>query len=260
MYPEDAIMYNLRPETLTRRVQRNIYDAPVMMCMAPPEPKVIAVFYHGGPFGRGRTTTAERANTTGQIYNAAQNSAEKYGRNFVGRVIAPGATSASGVANGLSFITQHYNNGDQVILYAYSYGVDVSVDLAHTLHANNIPVSLLVTVDGSDGPAQNWTVNTSIPDNVNVNVNYYQTDDSGSSSLSRSGAAIFSSSESSQSDSGSSNSPGSNGGPNSAVNTANVINRNVTANGTTHGNIQQKHQAEIEQYFDDYIRYYHLYR
>lgn len=263
MDPQEVLMYN-EPGTLMRRIQRSIYDTPVRMCMGPPPPKVIAVFYHGGPFGRGRTTTAERANTTGQIYNATESAALKAGKSFVGRVIAPGATSASGVANGLGFITAHYNRGDQIIIYAYSYGVDGSVDLAGELHASNIPVSLLITVDGSDGPAQNWTVNTNIPDNVDTNINYYQTDHSGSSSSSRSSRASSSSSSSSQgssqsssnSDSGSLNFPGSNGGPNTAVNTANVINRDVTASGTTHGNIQQKHQTEIERAINEAIRNY----
>lgn len=263
MNPADVIMQH-EPGMLTRRIQRSIYDTPVRMCMGPPAPKVIAVFYHGGPFGRGRTTTAERANTTGHIYNATESAALKAGKSFVGRVIAPGATSASGVENGLGFITSHYNRGDQIIIYAYSYGVDGSVDLAGELQASNIPVSLLITVDGSDGPAQNWTVNTNIPDNVDTNINYYQTDHSGSSSSSRSSRASSSSSSSSQgssqsssnSDSGSLNFPGSNGGPNTAVNSANVINRDVTASGTTHGNIQQKHQAEIEREIKDAIRNY----
>jgi len=232
--------------------------------MRPPAPKVIAVFYHGGPFGKGKTTTAEKAGTTGKFYNAAQDATTKVGKDFVGRVIAPGATSASGVANGLGFITKHYNRGDQIIIYAYSYGVDGSVDLAEELHAGNIPVSLLITVDGSDGPAQNWTVNTNIPDNVDTNINYYQTDHSGSSSSSRSSRGSSSSSSSSQgssqsssnSDSGSLNFPGSNGGPNQAVKGANVINRDVTASGTTHGNIQQKHQTAIEREINDAIRNY----
>lgn len=258
MYPNDVFTHNKYPGTLTHRIQRGIYDTPVRMCMAPPSPKVIAIFYKGGPFGQGKTTTPEKAYTTGEIFNTARSSVLKTGRHFEGRVIAPGATSASGVANGLGFITKHYQKGDQIIIYAYSYGVDVAVDLCHKLNGSKTPVSLLVTVDGSDGPAQNWTVNTKIPDNVVLNINYYQTSNSGSSSFSRSSGATSSnsSSQSSSSDSGTSNSPGSNGGPNKAVKTANVINRNVTASGTTHGNIQQKHQADIEKEINDCIKKY----
>lgn len=57
-----------------------------------------------------------------------------------------------------------------------------------------------------------------------------------------------SSSQSSSSDSGTSNFPGSNGGPNTAINSTktNVINKNVSAPGVTHGNIQQKQLKSLE--------------
>ncbi len=217
-----------------RSVQRDIYSNPVIRS-GPDYPKVIAVFFHGGPFGEGRTTVAEYANDTGEIFNAAHDFTESAGRYFAGRIIAPGYRASSGVENGLGFILHHYRHGDQVVLYGYSYGVNVSVELSHSLNANNIPVSLLVTVDGSDGPGQNLTVNTSIPPNVDTNVNYYQT--KGSGILGQL--------------------PGSSGGPNQSIqNVARVINRNVTADNTTHGNIQDQHQAEIENYFKEYINLY----
>ena len=86
---------------------------------ANPPGKVIAVFYHGGPTGGGNTTTAAKAGTAGDIYNFTAQSAASAGRSFTGRVIAPGATSASGVENGLGFIKDNYNDGDQVIIYGY---------------------------------------------------------------------------------------------------------------------------------------------
>ncbi len=222
--------------------------------------KVIAVFYHGGPTGGGKTTTAANAGGTGRIYNSTQSYTSETGRDFIGRVIAPGVTSASGVKNGLGFINDNYQKGDQVVIYGYSYGTDVAVDLSTKLQEVGIPVDLLVTVDGSDGPLQNSTVNTSIPENVNTNINIYQTDDSGTSSSSRSTGATSSnsSSGSSSSDSGTSNFPGSNGGPNTAVNpnVTNVINRNVSAPGTTHGNIQTKQQEAIQSVIKERIQDY----
>lgn len=71
-------------------------------------------------------------------------------------------------------------------------------------------------------------------------MNIYQSQDSGSSSNSDS------SSDSSDSDSGTSNSPGSNGGANSAIepNKTNVINKNITGEDITHGNIQDSDKAK----------------
>lgn len=215
----------------------------------PPCGRVVCVFYHGGPTGGGQTTTPAKAGGTGDFYNAAKSYASAAGREFVGTVIAPGLTSASGVENGMNFIDQNLQDGDQVIVYGYSYGVDVAVDLSTQLKGLGVDVSLLITVDGSDGPLQNSTVNTTIPDNVNTNLNVYQTNDSGTSTSSRSTGASSSnsSSGSSSSNSGTLNFPGSNGGPNKAQNSSktNVINKNVSATGTTHGNIQSKQKELI---------------
>ena len=111
------------------------------------------------------------------------------------------------------------------------------------MKGEGITVNLLITVDASDGPLQNSTVNTTIPDNVEFNRNIYQTEDSGASSSSRStGSSSSGSSGSSSSNSGSSDSPGSNGGPNKPANSSKttVKNYNVTGQGVTHGNIDEK--------------------
>ncbi|WP_417558742.1 hypothetical protein [Mesoflavibacter zeaxanthinifaciens] len=223
--------------------------------------KVLAIYYHGGPTGGGQPTTVGDAGYTGQYYQNTQTFAQNNNMEFRGTIIAPGFTSASGVETGVNFVNENYCEGDQVIVYGYSYGVDVAVDLSESLNELGINVDLLVTVDGSDGPLQNATVNTDIPENVNTNLNVYQTDDSGSSSSSRSTGATSSgtssgSSGSSSSNSGSSNSPGSNGGPNTAVNPnrTSVVNRNVTGQGVNHGNIQQKAEKTINYYIENFIR------
>ena len=149
------------------------------------------------------------------------------------------------------------------MVYGYSYGVDNAMDLSTNLGEQGITVNTLVTVDGSDGPLQNSTVNTTVPDNVMNNLNVYQTSNSGSSSTSASTGATSSnsSSGSSSSNSGTSNFPGSNGGPNNATpgNQNKVIdNRNVTAPGVTHGNIQQKQQAPIQNHINDRIHNYYI--
>jgi RHS repeat-associated protein len=223
-----------------------------------PPGKVIAVFYHGGATGGGNQTTAASAGHTGQIYSNTQSAVTSSGRDFTGIIIAPGLTSSSGVNAGMDFIERNYEDGDNVVIYGYSYGVDVAVDLTHSLNEAGINVDLLVTVDGSDGPLQNLTVNTTIPENVRTNLNIYQTSNSGASSSSRStgsssgttssSSGSNSSGSSNRSNSGSSNSPGSRGGPNRAVNpnSTSVINRNISGPGVNHGNIQQKAESTIQ--------------
>ncbi|MEZ4772096.1 MAG: hypothetical protein R3D00_02860 [Bacteroidia bacterium] len=237
---------------------------------------VIAVFYDGGPFGCGKTTNVDAAGGTGEHYENARFNTNMTPSAFKGRIIAPGLTSASGVENGLEFIKDNYTEGDQVIIYGYSYGVDVAVDLTEKLNDLDIPVDLLITVDGSDGPMQNATVTTTIPENVSLNLNIFQnassgtsiaSSGSGSGTLSSSassgesfslaasgsdsiiGSSSGTSSGSSGSSSPSSNSPGSNGGPNQArnPNKTTVMNRNLSAPDVTHGNIQQKARSIIKQ-------------
>ena len=220
--------------------------------------KVLAIFYHGGPTGGGKPTTVGNAGYTGQYFKNTQSAATANNKEFEGRIIAPGATSASGVQEGIDFFNATYEQGDQVIIYGYSYGVDVAVDLAEALNAASVPIDLLITVDGSDGPLQNITVNNTIPANVKTNLNVYQTSNSGASSASRvtgstSGATSKSTSgsnssgSSNKSKSGSSNSPGSSGGTNKASNSkkTNVVNKNVSGAGVNHGNVQQKASSII---------------
>jgi RHS repeat-associated protein len=219
---------------------------------------VLAIFYHGGPTGGGQPTTVTESGTTGDYFVETQTAAGQSGNDFAGTIIAPGWTSASGVETGMDFFNANYQDGDTVIIYGYSYGVDVAVDLATELKAQNCNVDLLVTVDGSDGPLMNSTVNTTIPSNVKKNVNVFQTERSGASSSSRSSGSSSgatssssgsnSSGSSNKSKSGSSNSPGSHGGPNKAANPkkTKVTNTNVSAPGTNHGNVQQKAKSIIE--------------
>jgi RHS repeat-associated protein len=208
-----------------------------------PDGKDVVVAFTGGPTGGGATLKAENAGTTGQIVLNAQKEALARGIEFDGTVIAPGATSGSAVDNALSFIEQKYTAGEKLIIYGYSYGGDFAVELSAKLKEKGITVDLLITVDASDGPLQNSTVDTQIPDNVKFNRNVYQTEDSGTSGSSRStGSSSSGTSGSSSSDSGTSNSPGSNGGPNTASDPSKttVKNHNLTGNGVTHGNIDEK--------------------
>ena len=219
------------------------------------EPRVLAVFYHGGPTGDGqiRPTTAGTGGT-GTRYNATAAYAKSQGREFVGAIISPSATQGPGVETGKNFLESNYQAGDQVMIYGYSYGGDNAVNLAESVP--NIPVDAMIIVDSSDGPLQGATVDSSIPNNVNTADVFYQKNNSGASSASRvvgssSGATSSSSNSNSsgssnRSDSGSSNSPGSRGYPHTSEGTAKVTNTPVSGNGVSHGNIQTKAGGNIQ--------------
>jgi hypothetical protein len=214
-----------------------------------PDGEDVVVALTGGAFGGGKAIDPNSAGTTGKILLAAQQYATESGIEFSGLVIESGLTSGSSVENALSFIQENYSEGERLIIYGYSYGGDFAVELASSLGKAGFNVNLLVTVDASDGPLQNSTVDRTISENVNLNQNIYQTTNSGASSGSQSTG-------SGSSNSGTSNSPGSNGGPNRAANPnkTRVVNRNVTAKGTTHGNIDEKYLNDVASYIIDAMR------
>jgi RHS repeat-associated protein len=210
-----------------------------------PDGNDIIVAFTGGPTGGGKTVAPKDAGTTGKIVQEAERFAKANGIEFSSRVITPGWTSNSSVSNALGFIKDNYTKGEKVILYGYSYGGDFAVELAKELKKEGITVDLLVTVDASDGPLGNTTVDTKIPDNVLVNENFYQTDDSGASSSSQKSSDNPSSDGTSG---GTSDSLGSNGGPNKAADSkkTQVNNYNLTSPKITHGNIDEKTKFNVD--------------
>ncbi|HET8686793.1 MAG TPA: RHS repeat-associated core domain-containing protein, partial [Methanosarcina sp.] len=218
-----------------------------------PDGNDIVVAFTGGPTGGGKTVdpNSKDASTAGRVVQQAKQFAEENGIEFSGRVITPGWTSGSSVNNALGFIKENYTKGEKVVLYGYSYGGDFAVELAEALKKEGISVDLLITVDASDGPAQNATVNDVIPDNVKNAVNFFQKDNSGKSSGSQhsessgSGSSKGNSSSNkkkSGSDSGTSDSPGSRGGKKRAADSkkTDIRNYEVVNPGTNHGNIDEK--------------------
>jgi RHS repeat-associated protein len=65
-------------------------------------------------------------------------------------------------------------NGGAVVLYGYSYGGHILMQVLNDLKALNIKVDLLITVDAASGPNSYFRSNQ-IPDNVKLNLNFYQT-------------------------------------------------------------------------------------
>jgi RHS repeat-associated protein len=210
-----------------------------------PDGEDVIVAFTGGFQGGGKTIdpNSKDAASTGRVVREAQKFAQENGIDLDTRVIASGATSGSSVSNALSFIKENYTAGEKLIIYGYSYGGDFAVELAKALKDEGITVDLLVTVDASDGPLQNSTVDDVIPDNVKTAVNIYQTNHSGKSS----GGQNSKSSDGKKSNSGTSNSPGSNGNAKRAEDSKKTDVRNYRAvdDDITHGNIPEKAQPHV---------------
>jgi RHS repeat-associated protein len=222
-----------------------------------PDGNDIIIAFTGGPTGKGKTVDANSkdAGTTGRIVQEAQKFAEENGIDFKSTVITPGWSSESSIINAISFIQENYSKGEKIILYGYSWGGDFAVELAKVLDKLDIKVDLLVTVDATDGPLQNVTVDNTIPENVKTAINYFQTGNSGKSSGSQhSGSSIGK--KGSGSDSGSSNSPGSNGVTIDVKNPkkTQAINYKVVDSNVTHANIDEKAQPQVNKLIEEVLK------
>jgi RHS repeat-associated protein len=143
-----------------------------------PDGNDVLVAFTGDFRGGGSQIKLTDAGTTGEIVLNAWANAINNDVEFNGAAFAPGMTSGSAVANAFDFVVKNYTKGEKVILYGYSNGGDFAVELASKLKGEGIDVDLLITVDAADGPLMGTTVDHSIPDNVKVNVNEYQTTNS----------------------------------------------------------------------------------
>lgn len=206
----------------------------------------LMIAFTGGFTGKGevKPEIGNYAGTTGMIVNKVRRFSYHKDIDFHGLVIGSGLTQRKSIKNAVHYIETHADTNTVIYAYGYSWGGDFAVELAEKLHKKHQSIELLFTVDATDGPFQNLTVQKKIPDNVRTNYNYYQTMNLGSSSASnfvlksRKGLNV-----------GSLNLPGSNGKPNKARNkekTA-VVNCNMTKrDGTYHTNIDEKVREKIE--------------
>ncbi|MEM9859868.1 MAG: DUF4280 domain-containing protein [Bacteroidota bacterium] len=207
-----------------------------------PKAKAILVFYHGGPFGSGKEKEPDdNTGHTGKIYEKITTYIESKGIGLKGTIIAPAVTQGPGVNAGVSFITENYVQGDQIIIYGYSYGGDNAVNLAEAIKWN---IDTMIIVDSSDGPFRQLTVDRSIPDNVDYTLNIYQGKASGGFSRTGKDTDDPDYSEESTSD-GSSNTMGSRGFPHSAEGDNIVENINATDWTRSHGYAQQDNEEQI---------------
>lgn len=70
------------------------------------------------------------------------------------------------------------SNHGVLILYGYSWGGNILINVVEYLKKKNISVSFFITVDAAKGPVTSVSLKTSIPSNVNFNLNLYQTNPS----------------------------------------------------------------------------------
>lgn len=139
---------------------------------------------------------------------------------------------------------KNYKKGDKVIVYGYSYGGDNAVNLTEAI--GHIPVDLLVIVDSSDGVLlKGLTVDTSIPNNVKIAYNFYQTETSGNSSRFLPLDSDNDSSSENNSFDGFSDAPGSRGFPHSSEGKAKVFNIRIVGEDVEHDNIQTEAKKNI---------------
>jgi len=85
-----------------------------------------------------------------------------------------GGESAMTTQRVIRDIKAAYTKGQAIQIYGYSLGGKVALEVARALNAANIPVSLLLTIDAAEGP-MSALVNRTVPPNVSVNYNFYQT-------------------------------------------------------------------------------------
>lgn len=82
------------------------------------------------------------------------------------------------IINSIKFISNNYQN-HKIIIYGYSLGGYMAVQVCKLIKTKNIIIETLFTIDAATGIAGDInSVNDilKIPDNVLVNINYYQTE------------------------------------------------------------------------------------
>ncbi len=229
-----------------------------------PGGKDVVVIYRGGVTGDATPIAPENAGTAGKLAQSIQAHAAETGTELDVVILEPGVTSSGAVQAGMEFIREHRSEGEALIIYGYSRGGDVAVDLADELNNKEQSVDLLFTIDAAYGPLSTTVflspIDREIPGNVDVNINYYQTNASGPSGVSRTGQGSSDSSGSneddssgggssqaggsSRSDSGSSDLMGSRGDANTPLEAGTRV-YNIEISNTQHGDMDEKVQDRV---------------
>jgi RHS repeat-associated protein len=141
--------------------------------------KDVAVIFRGGVTGGGKPIPEENAGNAGKLAQSLQDFANQNSIELNTLIIEPSYESKTSVATAKEFIEKNLSKGERLLIYGYSRGGDTAVDLAQALKESNIKVDILFTVDIAYGlldiiPFYS-PVDRNIPNNVDVNVNYFQT-------------------------------------------------------------------------------------
>ena len=116
------------------------------------------------------------AQNGGSIKNFSSTLAKtKYVRTHRGGVTSIEAMSYDeATQSAYEYIKENRTEDGQVIIYGYSYGGVLANHLAKRLKKDGITVNFLVTIDAANGPGSD-NVDRTIDDNVEDNLNVYQT-------------------------------------------------------------------------------------
>lgn len=237
---------------------------------------VVFVVFRGGVEGDGAPIPEANAGTAGKLVGEVRARALLLRMKLDSLIVAPGVTSGAAVATARAFIRSRATSQSKLIVYGYSRGGDAAVDLAKTMQHKSPAIDLMITVDAAYGPFSTTpivigppypatsppiridVVDRRIPANVNVNLNYYQTEPSGPSSSTRTGEASGAGSSeqggSSRSNSGPSDSIGSRGAPNSAIVAGSTRVYNLEVNNTSHAEIDEKTQRAVVVQIGTFLR------
>lgn len=169
--------------------------------------------------------------TTGELVTELTDVANKAGMEFNAIGYLSSLTGGEESKQAIQFIKDNLSEGEKLIIYGYSNGGDHAVELAEQLAEQGIEVDVLITVDAADSKLGGSTVNNTVPDNVGLNVNYYQTNPSG---------------DSSGKDGGSLNLPGSRGNLNKEANPQKTTVININVPNTTHGDIDEDVKENVK--------------
>ncbi len=140
---------------------------------------VVIVLYKGGIFGDEVDLDPDTIGLIGDLANELEDHVRSQGRTVSSTILGSSRTSGGAVDAGAAFIESHSDEDTTIIVYGYSRGGDTAVDLADELEDQNREIDLLFTVDAAYGPFSLIPVVTpvdrSIPENVDTNINFYQT-------------------------------------------------------------------------------------
>ena len=103
---------------------------------------VILVAFTGGPLGGGKIVqkNSSDAGTTGKLVQKAERVFSEKGLNYSCVVITPGLTASSSIKSASDFFKENYSEGEDVVIYGYSYGGDFAEEFAEKLNTEGISI------------------------------------------------------------------------------------------------------------------------